>query len=105
VAWQSEEGLALRCFKVGLKLAKHCKIIAFSGIIAGGTAFFSASEQSLYCCNFAIFPMFLHVFAGLETAKKSNETAKKSDEPANKNWNRRKFRQPAIIIAVSDFER
>ena len=67
--------------------------------------------------RFCMFLM-LHMFAGFETAKKPNETAKKPDETANKNqepkmwklkrrknWKQRKFRQPAIIIAVSDFER
>ena len=67
--------------------------------------------------RFCIFLM-LHMFAGFETAKKSNETAKKPDETAKQiknpkcgNWNgeknckQRKFRQPAIIIAVLDFER
>ena len=63
--------------------------------------------------RFCIFLM-LHTFASFETAKKPNETAKKPDETAKpkcgnwngeKNWKQRKFRQPAIIIAVSDFER
>ena len=56
-------------------------------------------------------------FIGFETAKKPNETAKKPDKTAKKksgkicwnwngekNWKRRYFNQPAIIIAVSDFE-
>ena len=67
--------------------------------------------------RFCIFLM-LHVFAGFETAKKPNETAKNTDEMAKqikspkcgncngeKNWKQRKFRQPAIIFVVSDFER
>jgi hypothetical protein len=60
------------------------------------------------------------VFAGVEMAKNPNETAKKPDETAKKsrsqnvktetetakkNWKWRYFRQPATIIAVSDFER
>jgi hypothetical protein len=60
----------------------------------------------------------LLVFAGFEAAKKPSETAKKTDEMAKqikspkcgncngeKNWKQRKFRQPAIIFVVSDFER
>ena len=67
--------------------------------------------------SFCMF-VILHAFAGFETAKKPNETAKKPDETAKqikslkcgnwsgeKNWKRRTFRQPAIFIAVSDFER
>jgi hypothetical protein len=69
-------------------------------------AFFPASEQFLHFCHFANE-------GGFETAEIPNETAKKPDETANKNqetkmwklkrrkkWKRRKFRQPAIIIAV-----
>ena len=51
-----------------------CKIIALSGIIAGGIC--SASKQFLH------FFVILHVFAGFETAKKPNETAKQPDETA-----------------------
>ena len=61
----------------------------------------------------------LHMFAGFETAKIPDETAKKNPtkrrkksraqnaetEIAKKNWKQRKFRQAAIIIAASDFER
>ena len=56
-----------------------CKIIAFSGIIAGGT--FSAAKHVLH---FLSFWFILHVFADFETANKPNEAAKKPDETAKK---------------------
>ena len=58
-----------------LRLPIVCKIIAFSGIIAGGIFFCLRTD-------FAIFLM-LHMFAGFETAKKPDETAKKNQEPPN----------------------
>jgi hypothetical protein len=53
-----------------------CKIIAFSGIIAGGIFVLPPNR-------FCIFLM-LHVFAGFETAEKPNETAQNPDETAKK---------------------
>ena len=54
----------------------QCKIIAFSGTIAGEMFFLPVSK---FCICLP-----LHVFAGVEMAKKPNETAKKPDETAKK---------------------
>ena len=92
-----------------LRLPTYAKLLPFQELLLA--AFFLPPNR------FCMFLM-LHMFAGFETAKKPNETSKKPYETAKKikslkcgnwsgekNWKRRTFRQPAIIIAVSDFER
>ena len=99
-----------------LRLPMSAKLLPFQELLLA--ALFSAAIQFLHFCHFDSFYMCLPILKRRKnpTKRRKNPTKrrKKNKGPkwskcanwnGKKNWKRRKFKQSAIIIAVSEFER